>query len=405
MSGADAHDASTRRRAPETSGAPGTHSAAGTEPPAGKPAAEPPAAKRSGVGLRRAPFVLLAGLGMLAGLDAALLLLGVRSPVSGGRLADAHGPLMVLGFVGTLIAEERAVALRRWMGHLAPALLGLGALSALSPAPAWLPGTLCAAGAAAMLATYAALFRRQPADAVMVQAVGAVCAVAAAVLWAVGAGLPVSAPWLAGFVVLTIVGERLELARVALPAGAEGLLLLCAALTMTGLLIGVLFPVAGAPVLGAGLLATVVWLVRFDVARRTLRSRGVTRFAAAAMLCAHAWLAVAGAIWLIAGPQTDGAGYDAVLHAVFLGFTISMIMGHAPIILPAVLHVKLPYHRAMWGPLALLHAGLLIRVMGDARGVVIAHQVGGVLDVVALLAFFVTAAVVAVTATLTGGKA
>ena len=35
--------------------------------------------------------------------------------------------------------------------------------------------------------------------------------------------------------------------------------------------------------------------------------------------------------------RTDGARYDVVVHAVFLGFTISMIMAHAPTILPAVL--------------------------------------------------------------------
>ena len=44
--------------------------------------------------------------------------------------------LLVLGFVGTLIALERAVALRRPAGYPAPALLGLGALLLLSPASA-----------------------------------------------------------------------------------------------------------------------------------------------------------------------------------------------------------------------------------------------------------------------------
>ena len=44
------------------------------------------------------------------------------------------------------------------------------------------------------------------------------------------------------------------------------------------------------------------------------------------------------------------------MHAVFLGFTISMIMAHAPVILPAVLRRPLPYHPALLAPAVLLHA-------------------------------------------------
>src|SRR5699024_11993338 len=72
---------------------------------------------------------------MLAGLDAALLLLGVWAPVSTENLPDLHGVLMVFGFLGTVIALERAVALAKPAGFLAPGLLGLGAIALLTPAP------------------------------------------------------------------------------------------------------------------------------------------------------------------------------------------------------------------------------------------------------------------------------
>lgn len=89
----------------------------------------------------------------------------------------------------------------------------------------------------------------------------------------------------------------------------------------------------------------------------------------------------------------SGRGYDAVLHAVFLGFVLSMIMAHAPVILPAVIRRPLPYRPVMYVPLALLHATLLLRVLvGDARGVDLAVQVGGVGNIVALLLFVVLAA-------------
>lgn len=79
--------------------------------------------------------VLLAGLSMLAGLDAALILLGVPAPVTTDRLPEVHGMVMALGFVGTLVCLERAVALARPVGYLAPALLGVGSLLLLAPPP------------------------------------------------------------------------------------------------------------------------------------------------------------------------------------------------------------------------------------------------------------------------------
>jgi len=160
-----------------------------------------------------------------------------------------------------------------------------------------------------------------------------------------------------------------------------------AAATMAGVVAALLWPTAGSALLGAVLLALTGWLVRHDVAWRTIHGHGLTRFMAASMLGGYAWLAVAGVIWLL-GPATDGSRYDAVVHATFLGFTISMIMAHAPVIMPAVLRRPLPWHPALWAPLGLLHVSLLIRLyLGDARSLGTAWQVGGVLNEVALLGF------------------
>lgn len=73
--------------------------------------------------------MLPAGIALFAGLDAALVLIGLPAPIDGSRLPEVHGVLLVLGFVGTLISLERATALRRWYGYAAPMLLGLGGLA------------------------------------------------------------------------------------------------------------------------------------------------------------------------------------------------------------------------------------------------------------------------------------
>jgi hypothetical protein len=158
-----------------------------------------------------------------------------------------------------------------------------------------------------------------------------------------------------------------------------------------GLLAGVvgalLWPQPGSVLLGAALLALVGWLAGHDVARRTIRATGLPRFAAGCMLAGYAWLGVASAVWLL-GPAVSGPRYDAVVHAVFLGFTVSMIMAHAPVILPAVLHRTLPYHPVLIAPVALLHASLVLRLwLGDAHGLAWTWRWGGVLNVAAVLLF------------------
>ncbi|WP_211373678.1 hypothetical protein [Cellulomonas fimi] len=337
----------------------------------------------------RLAFLLPAGLALLAGLDAALLLLGLPAPVTTERLPQVHGGLLVLGFVGTVIALERAVALRTWWGFTAPGTTALGAVLLLAPVPLVVGQGLLVAGTGALLAVYAALWRRQESLALGVQVLGAVLATGSALLWWGGAPVPVVLPWFVGFLVLTIAGERLELARVGRPGSrAERAMGAVAATLFAAVVAAPLWPGVAHPALGAALLGLVAWLVRHDVARRTVRSTGLPRFMAWCLLAGYAWLAVAGATWLLLGPVADGPAYDAVVHSVFLGFTVSMIMAHAPVILPAVIGRALPFRRAFYGPVVLLHGSLALRVVGgDLRGEQWALQVGGALNIVAVLLF------------------
>ena len=130
--------------------------------------------------LGRIALLLPGGVALLLGLDAGLLLLGLPAPLRWSRLPDVHGMVMVLGFVGTVVALERAVALRRTWGYLAPAGFGVGALLLVSAAPAPVGGGVLVLGAAALVAVYVPLWRRQPAGAVVVQAGGGVLALGAA---------------------------------------------------------------------------------------------------------------------------------------------------------------------------------------------------------------------------------
>lgn len=348
----------------------------------------------------RAALLVPAGVALLAGIDAALILLDLPAPVTTARLPEVHGMVMVLGFLGTLIALERAVALGRTAGYAAPALLGAGGLLLLSPLPLAVGRSALLAGTAALIALYVPLWRRQGDDAVLVQGLGAVAATGGAVLWLGGAPVSTLLPWLVGFVVLTIAGERLELARIGMGPSAGPALVALASALVAAIVAALLWPVAGTALLGVVLIALTGWLASHDIARRTVRTTGLPRYTAWCLLAGYAWLAVAGAVWLVGGPAADGVRYDAVIHATFLGFAISMVMAHAPVILPAVLRRPLPYRPALYVPVGLLHGSLAVRLwLGDALDSQVAWVIGGVLNIVALLSFAAVAAWSAATST------
>jgi hypothetical protein len=134
--------------------------------------------------------------------------LGTAVPEPTGGIGAAHGPVMMLGFVGTLVALERAVALGARWALLAPACSALGALMLLAGAPALAGRLLLSAAGIALLGVYTGLWRRQATLAVLAQAAGAASWYAATLLWLGGFPIDATVPWLAGFVVLTIAGER-----------------------------------------------------------------------------------------------------------------------------------------------------------------------------------------------------
>lgn len=352
----------------------------------------------------RLPILVLGVISLLAGLWGGLLLLGLSVPTLRATTAADHGALMSLGFLGTVIALERAVALRRAWAFAAPAAAGAGGVALIVGLPGIVCWSLLCLASVLFVIVYVIVLRIQPILHLRVMAAGAVCWYVATVLWLGGWAMPRLVPWLAGFLVLTIIGERLELARVAL-LSTSSLRYFKVAATMFGaglVLTTVTGRVSdlGVRLAGLGLIAFAIWGARYDVARRTVKIAGVTRFMAVCLLAGYVWLSVAGVSWLIAGNLGRSVQtYDVTLHAVFLGFVMSMIFGHAPVIVPAVLGLRLPFKPWFYVHVALLHVALVIRLaVGDGLGVVVAWQVGGVGTEIAILAFLAVSATAVVSA-------
>ena len=126
---------------------------------------------------------------------------------------------------------------------------------------------------------------------------------------------------------LTIAAERLDMSRL-LGVGRVGVaaFLACVALLFAGASLG-LFDVAGSRLLGAGFLTLAVWLMRHDIALRNLRRAPHLRFFGASMFAGYVWMAAAGLGLIVASPASSPFGYDLALHAILIGFVLSMAMG------------------------------------------------------------------------------
>lgn len=349
------------------------------------------------------PFMIVALLALLAALWAGLVRLAWPLPPLFGGLPAAHGPLMVSGFLGTVIALERAVALanvmqagqRRFL-FAAPALAGLGTVALLAGLPVWVSGLLWVLASAGLLALNAIIIRHQTALFTLVMGVGALFWLVGNGLWL--AGLPVYRviPWWAGFLLLTIAGERLELSRMLrLSSRALALFAMTIVLLVAGALGSVWAVYAEAiQVLAGGMMALALWLLWYDVARRTVRRSRVTRFIAVCLLLGYGWLLVSGFLGFVVGGATAGFHYDAFLHTLFLGFVFGLIFGHAPLVVPALLGRGPIYHPIFYLHVILLHLSLLLRVAGDLRAWLPGRQWGGLLNEVAVLLFLVSTLVI-----------
>jgi hypothetical protein len=277
-----------------------------------------------------------------------------------GRAALAHAALMMCGFLGTVIGIERAVAARHRLAWTAPFTCAIAGLLLLEGVDT--PGrVLLLAASIAFSAVNVLLWRRQRAPHTALLLASALAWLAGNVLFAVQAPAAAVLPWWFAFLVMTIAAERLEMTRLMRRRpGAQSSLYLVLGALVAGAAASLPWPAAGGALFGAALFALALWLLVFDIARRTVRADGLPRYMAVCLLGGYAWLAVGGAAW--ASTSLGGPGRDTALHALGLGFIFSMIMGHAPVILPAVARVKLLFGPGFYVPLALLHASLAVRL-------------------------------------------
>ncbi|MBS0324095.1 MAG: hypothetical protein JSR19_09620 [Proteobacteria bacterium] len=310
------------------------------------------------------PLLLLGLVVLVGGVLAGFARLGVIVPMMAVQAAGSHGALLAAIFFGVVIGLERAVALGSAFWYLAP--LGSGAagvlvLTGYSDAGA----ILSTAGATIFFAASVRALQKLPALFTVTLAAGALAAALGSFLWWHSGVAATAVPlWLA-FLLLTIAGERLELTRLLPPRPAArkffvGLLL--------ALVIAVCWALAGEtrPLSGV-MLALAAWLLYYDIARHNAARNGLPRFVAISLLSGYVMLALGASIGLTGAFAPGHPWRDAALHSIFLGFVFAMVIGHAPLVFPAVMRVRIPYHPVFYLPLLLLQGSVVLRVAGSLR--------------------------------------
>lgn len=338
----------------------------------------------------RYPLLLLGIVALLFAIWAGLLRLGWAWPPIHLALAAAHGPLMVSAFLGTVIGLERAVALDKKPAYIVPLLSALGGVMLISGLSWVWAGRFMMLASVGLVILFVLIVRQHTAIYTITMASGSLAWLVGNLLVVTGRPLHIVTPWWIAFLVLTIAGERLELSRVLRPTRRTITLFTLATVFFLGGTVWSTFNYdAGTRLAGWGMLTIAVWLIVYDIARRNLKHKELTRFIAYCLFSGYFWLGVGGLLWLIYGGVVAGPLYDALLHSVFLGFVFAMIFGHAPLIFPSVLQRPISYLPIFYIPLVSLHLSLFLRVIGDLVNDVDLRQWGGLLNGITLLLFLV----------------
>lgn len=340
------------------------------------------------------PFILpLILASLLAAIWAGWIRIGWAYPLT--AVAGKHGALMVGSFLGTLISLERAVVIKnRWV-MLVPLLSGVSFICFAFRLDVWAFYALAlgSLGQAIMMGYF---LNRYEQFHMGVMLAGAICWLTGNLMWIVWKSYPLAVPWWIAFLLLIITGERLELTRfLPLKKYRQQMLIGALGIFMLGIIIP--FHGNGRYMAGMGLIFTGLWLLKYDMAKQSVKKEGLHKFSGLLLLIGYGWLIVSGAMILIG--DLYGFIYDAVLHSFFIGFVFSMIFAHGPMILPGVLgFVIKPFHKVLYLPAIILEGSLILRIAGDILSLADWRRWGGMLNGIAILLYFVLMAILIIRA-------
>ncbi len=345
---------------------------------------------------------------MMRFLKPALLVFAVINLVTGmlsglGRLGWAvpipeayahHGAIMVGGFLGSLIALEKVIPLKRIYFYAGP-LLSASSIVVFLFGDFHFAVAMQVVAGLIFAAVYVTYLKVQFSELLLLALAGVACWLVGTVLLFWKQFYPMVLPWWMGFLLFTIVSERLELSRF-LPVTAANRRWLYGFLVVFVVSLLIPFHIVGKFLAGFSLVFTSAWLLRYDLIRITLHKEGLARFTAVSLLCGYIALVIEGV--LLVALRDQPFAYDMIVHTFFLGFVFSMIFAHGPIILPGVLGLSVkPYHVALYLPVTALWASLALRLAADGGLISLTYRAwSGWVTMGSILLYFVLMIVVTI---------
>ncbi|HWI89824.1 MAG TPA: hypothetical protein VNT20_01060 [Flavisolibacter sp.] len=213
------------------------------------------------------PFIILS---LLSAIWSGWLRIGWNFPIT--NVAAQHGALMVNSFLALLIFLERAVVFRNKLVLALPLFnaLSVVAFAAGFPVVAQLLFILCSS-----VFTLVCLYfiYRYKESYYFIFLIGAVCLLTGNVILYRTNFYPSAVTWWMGFLLLTIIAERLELSRfLKLTDFKRYILWFCLALVVVALLHPL--QVQGNTFFAIAIAMNAIWLLKYDMARHSIKAKG-----------------------------------------------------------------------------------------------------------------------------------
>ncbi len=332
------------------------------------------------------PFVLLS---LLLGIYTGWLRMGWNFPMT--QAMGQHGLIMIGSFLGTLILIERIVSFKKFWLYLIPLVNALS-LPAFFFHQERLALVCLLIGSTGLLMVYLMTYQKYKEKYILIMMVGGALLVTGLIMLLIYHRYPVAVPYWIGFLLLTILGERIDLAKF-LPRNKikEPLIWIFIIIFIFGLFSH--YRQAGHLLTGLGMILIASWLMRFDIVNKSMKSHGIHQYIGLTLFSGYIWLFISGLFMVL---NLDLVYfYDAILHSFFLGFTFLMIFAHAPIIFPGVAGLSItPFHKSLYFWMILLNVSLLFRILTDLFFLNYLRQISGFLNGMILIGFFINLVVV-----------
>lgn len=331
----------------------------------------------------------LALLSLLLGITAGWQRIGWDLPAA--NLAGDHGALMTGSFAGTLICLERSIMCTNKWWKLLPVINGLSIILFLLHFPQ-LAYIFLIAGSTGLLALRFIYYKKSPTLTHLILIMGAFAWLTGNLILFNQHSYPSAVKWWMLFLLWTILSERLGLNQLPSASAHKKIpLYFIIIINVAGVLLP--FHWYGNELFAISLAGLSAWLLAFDRGFHAVKKPGQQRYTGLWLMMGYIWLMITAA-WLLFRPDAPYA-YDGALHSFFVGFMLSMVFCHIPVIFPVIFRINISlYHPVLFILMALFHLSLALRIGGDALLHHESRKWGAMINGIIIILFFVFTAMI-----------